>query len=146
MFPCPDPVPPFLPSHAIDSQYVPVQEWEDSETPGQRDPIDLKDYIDDKQVTGLNITPSTQSHLLTLFYSETKQVISSDVDSQLLLYVPFKETVQIQGIKMSADTKKGPCQVSLFINKFVDFNDIDNEMVKPNSDLVFFDTEFASMP
>lgn len=95
---------------------------------------DLNSSIDKKQMVCLN--QNVKMSWQNLFDDKADTYLESDVDEQLLLEIPFNQTVKIQALKFEAsDLDYAPKKVRLFINRnSVGFDEI--ESLNPVQELV----------
>jgi len=87
---------------------------------------DMNGCITQSEVTCLNEDPS-HTHA-NLFIGDELLYLQSDADEQLLISIPFGQTVKLKGISLVAPDNEGaPTTVKLFINQpSMDFSDAED--------------------
>eukprot|EP00511_Aplanochytrium_stocchinoi_P007716 CAMPEP_0204845908 /NCGR_PEP_ID=MMETSP1347-20130617/1570_1 /ASSEMBLY_ACC=CAM_ASM_000690 /TAXON_ID=215587 /ORGANISM="Aplanochytrium stocchinoi, Strain GSBS06" /LENGTH=159 /DNA_ID=CAMNT_0051986219 /DNA_START=107 /DNA_END=586 /DNA_ORIENTATION=- len=85
--------------------------------------MELSSQVDTKRAIALN---QNEAHpVANLFIHGSQYELQSDADDQLVIFIPFKEKVRIQGIRFVAPANDNrPVRVKLFINNAnLDFAD-----------------------
>jgi len=94
------------------------------------DAEDLNGFITQSECTCLN--ESTSHTVANLFMGDERLTLQSDADEQLLISIPFGQTVKIKSIALRApDDDSAPTTVKIFINQpSMDFADAEDN-IKP---------------
>lgn len=74
--------------------------------------VDLGEKVDKAKVSVLNSVGGDASFL---FHVSNKSVCRSDVDAEMILYVPFLEQVKLQSIIMEAPDGEEPTAIKFFV-------------------------------
>lgn len=86
--------------------------------------VDLGEKVDKAKVSVLNSVGGDASFL---FHVSNKSVCRSDVDAEMILYVPFLEQVKLQSIIMEAPDGEEPTAIKFFVNRpSLGFSDVDD--------------------
>ena len=102
--------------------------------------MDVTSEVTKADVFALNASPASPAS--NLFVGDARVVLRSATDSQLLLYVPFKNTVRLSGLVLDAGgATDAPTRVKLFVNiPAMGFGDVDAE---PAQELAVADADCA---
>ena len=99
---------------------------------------DLTGEVLKSDVFALNAAPATP--VANLFIQDPRLVLRSGCDSQVLIFVPFKQTVRLQGIVLDCgDAADAPTRARLYINvPSMGFSDCEAE---PTQELLLTDAD-----
>ena len=91
--------------------------------------ISLNDKLDLKQLEISNAAGSDTAFLRALIDPSSKSVIKSDTDEQLMIYLPFQESVKAHSIILRTNPEsldKAPSKLQIFINRpnILSFDDV----------------------
>lgn len=89
--------------------------------------VSLNSKLDLKQLELLNATDD--SSVRSLFEVDSKAVIESDSDEQLMIYAPFQESIKAHTIVIRAnEVHFAPSQLRLYVNRpnILSFDDVDS--------------------
>ncbi|VDB86978.1 unnamed protein product [Peniophora sp. CBMAI 1063] len=83
----------------------------------------LLEFLDSSQIHCLN---ETEDHTLKSVLQKTGVYVESDADEQLLMSIPFNQTVRVRSISFKCtDESKAPKKIKLLVNRqSIDFADV----------------------
>ncbi|KAH8549792.1 galactose-binding domain-like protein [Umbelopsis sp. PMI_123] len=86
---------------------------------------DLKEFITLNQI---DIRNEQEEHNVRNIFNDSESYLESDVDEQLMIGIPFNQTVRIHSLKIKAPSPShGPKTIKLYANKQnMDFDDADS--------------------
>ena len=86
---------------------------------------DVTGEVDARRVSAMNARPDTP--VSNLFVPDAKLVVRSDADSQLLLAIPFNQTVKLSAIIIDAPAEQRPTVAKLYVNRpALGFDELDD--------------------
>jgi thioredoxin len=101
---------------------------------------DLTDYVEANQLDALN---QKKGHDVRNILNEDASYLESDVDEQLIIGVPFNQTVKLHSLKLVAASKAhAPKSIKLYVNRpTLGFDEVDS--VEPTQTLDLTEEDYA---
>ncbi|KAI9027964.1 PITH domain-containing protein [Hyaloraphidium curvatum] len=102
---------------------------------------DLTEYIDRRQVECLN---QKSSHPVANIFGKTDATLESDTDEQLIITIPFNQTVRLHSLKFvpGQNVNAAPKEIKTFINRLtLGFDDVDS--IPETESLTLSENDFA---
>ncbi|KAJ3216145.1 hypothetical protein HDU67_009872 [Dinochytrium kinnereticum] len=98
---------------------------ESSSIPSLGNHIDLLEFITQKQVVCLN---QSDKHTVKSIFTKDVQYLESDCDEQIIIEIPFQQSVKLHSIRIVAPLDNAPKTIRTFVNRSstLSFDEVDS--------------------